>query len=145
MDYDEITAVSCWIDFAWDVGIDLDGEQLTSDGRQLHPRLWKSHQRLAAINPGCRYIVVIREPSKVAASYYHFYASKGLTRDLPVDEWTREWASEQGATWCGNYWNCMRTLRLERAAGAGARLSRKPLLIEPLRVHRSGGLLGAAL
>lgn len=104
MRFEEITAVSCWLDFALDVGVDLDADQRSEGGRSLHPRLWKSHQRLAAINPGCKHIVTLRRPDKVAASYYHFYESKGLTQGLSIDEWTRKWASDEGATWSGPLW-----------------------------------------
>jgi len=104
MAYDEITAVSCWLDFALDVGVDLDAEQRGGDGRLCQPRLWKSHQRLAAINPGCKYIVTLRDPERVAASYFHFYESKGLTGGLGIDEWVIRWASNEGVTWSGPLW-----------------------------------------
>ena len=103
MEYDEITAVSPWIDFALDCGVELDEEQIDSDGRCLRPRLWKSHQRLAAINRGCKYIVTLREPAAIATSYYYFYEQKGLTRGLSLEEWVAEWAVQ--GTWAEPLWN----------------------------------------
>ena len=80
-----------------DCGVDLKADQLGPLGQPLHPRLWKSHQRLAAVNPGCKYIVTLREPGAVASSYYHFYREKGLTGESSLDEWTAQWADS--GTW----------------------------------------------
>ena len=105
MDFDEITAVSPWLDFALDAGVSLDADQLGPDGQPLTPRLWKSHQRLSAINAGCKYIVTLRHPVAVASSYYHFYRSKGLVPDgMTLDDWALRWAGGRGATWCGPIW-----------------------------------------
>merc|ERR1712046_441174 len=46
MKFDEITERQPWLEFAWDLGQDLDAEQVAA------PRLFKSHQRPSAINPG---------------------------------------------------------------------------------------------
>jgi len=43
-----------------------------------NPRLFKTHQRLSAINGGARYLVVVREPSKTALSWYNFLKDKDV-------------------------------------------------------------------
>ena len=101
MSFDEITAVAPWLDFALDSGVDLDADQVAS------PRLWKSHQRLSAINGGAKYIVTLRDPASVATSYFYFYLAKGLTRDVGLDEWAVRWG-EPGSgdlVWCDTIWS----------------------------------------
>jgi hypothetical protein len=68
MNYEEITAVSPWLDFALDCGVVLEDEQTGASGEPLVPRVWKSHQRLAAINCGCKYIVTLRDPARFSGS-----------------------------------------------------------------------------
>ena len=100
MSFEEITQVAPWLDFAIDCGVNLDADQIS------RPRLWKTHQRLSAVNGGGKYIVTIRDPASVAASYYHFYASKGQTSGLNLDEWTLEWSEPRGSplVWCDPIW-----------------------------------------
>ena len=93
MNFEEITEEIPWIDFAYDVGVDLKKDQ------RLSPRIFKSHQPLSSINRGCKYISTLRRPADTARSYYYFYLAKDhpSTRGKSLDEWTRHWA-EHG-TW----------------------------------------------
>ena len=96
--FDEITAVQPWIDFCHDIGIDVDAPQ------PHHPRLFKSHQRPAALNRGARIASVVREPRDVVKSYYAFYVQKDhpLVQGKSLDEWAREWANvgtSNGTVW----------------------------------------------
>jgi hypothetical protein len=67
MNFDDISAVSPWIEVAYALGIDLDADQ------GWEPRLFKSHYSYRAVPKGCRYIVSFREPKRVMVSYYKFY------------------------------------------------------------------------
>ena len=96
--FDEITAVQPWVDFCHDRGVDVDAPQLH------HPRLFKSHQRPAALNRGARIASLVREPRDVVKSYYSFYVQKDhpLVRGKCLDEWAREWAdvgTSNGTLW----------------------------------------------
>jgi len=72
MNFSEITEVQPWIEFAWDCGQDLDATQRT------FPRIFKSHQRFSAINVGCKYITVLRDPEATLLSWFSFQKSKGI-------------------------------------------------------------------
>lgn len=93
MQFEDITAEQIWIDFAFDVRVDL------SESQRFDPRVFKSHQPLSSINRGCKYITTIRRPCDTARSYYYFYRAKDhpSTRDLSLDEWVLKWAEE--GTW----------------------------------------------
>lgn len=87
-DFEEITQVAPWIDFCGDLGDDPDAEQ-----RVRRPRLYKSHQRLSAINRGGRYICTVRDPVRVVESYYAFYLEKGfLDEGQTLDDFAEKWA-----------------------------------------------------
>ena len=66
MDFEEITAVTPWIEVAQDYGWDLEAEQIAA------PRLFKSHCTWDEIPKGGRYICAIRNPHDVAVSFYRF-------------------------------------------------------------------------
>ncbi|KAH8075117.1 sulfotransferase [Aureococcus anophagefferens] len=63
-DFEEITE-------AKDCGQDLDADQACS------PRIFKSHMNPSNVNPGCRVVYVVRDPVKVALSYFAFLKVKG--------------------------------------------------------------------
>ncbi|KAH8077008.1 sulfotransferase [Aureococcus anophagefferens] len=56
---------------AKDCGQDLDADQACS------PRIFKSHMNPSNVNPGCRVVYVVRDPVKVALSYFAFLKVKG--------------------------------------------------------------------
>jgi len=69
-DFEDIYQVSPWIDFAWDLDLALE----MAPGI---PRVYKSHERLAAVQRGCKYIVTVRQPGKTVGSWWRFLAAKG--------------------------------------------------------------------
>ena len=66
MDFDDMYQMVPWTQMAADLGMSLDAEQVAS------PRLFKSHQRLAAIQRGAKYIVTVREPEATMKSWFEF-------------------------------------------------------------------------
>jgi hypothetical protein len=77
--FDDIYVESPWINFGWD----MDVEAESAPG---HPRVYKSHERLASVQRGCKYIVTVRDPAKVAVSWWNFLAAKGapVTQKCPT-------------------------------------------------------------
>mmetsp|Transcript_8127 Transcript_8127/g.18711 ORF Transcript_8127/g.18711 Transcript_8127/m.18711 type:complete len:336 (-) Transcript_8127:130-1137(-) len=71
MAFSEITERQPWLDIAWDCGQDLSLDQVAS------PRLFKSHQKLSAINIGAKYLSIIRKPEGVLMSWFAFQKGKG--------------------------------------------------------------------
>lgn len=106
MEFDEITEVIPWIAFADDCDQDLRAKQVQRVGKRivsLHPRLFKSHQRMAAVNRGCRYITTIRDPLATAVSYFNFYVARGVvSAETSFSDWVAKWARE--GTWHGSPW-----------------------------------------
>jgi len=70
MSFTEIEERQPWLEFAWDCGQDLDDDQVA------FPRLFKSHQLLSAINPGAKYLSILRDPETVFTSWFHFQKVK---------------------------------------------------------------------
>ncbi len=66
MDFDEILQVIPWIELAYDMGIDLNGQQVAK------PRAFKSHLPWDLVPKGARYIVVFRDPVDALASMHRF-------------------------------------------------------------------------
>ena len=106
MEFEEITQVQPWIDFAHDIQLDLDEDQA------FEPRVFKSHQPLESINRGAKYIATIRDPKDVARSYYYFYREKDhpSTRNQTLEMWTKTWS--QKGTWCDPIWGFLNTFAL---------------------------------
>jgi hypothetical protein len=77
MSFTEIEERQPWLEFAWDCGQDLDDDQVA------FPRLFKSHQLLSAINPGAKYLSILRDPETVLTSWFHFQKAK--KRPFTVD------------------------------------------------------------
>jgi len=86
MDFSEITEVQPWLEQAWDCGQDLDADQRAA------PRLFKSHNHLTAINPGAKYITIVRDPEKTLLSVYSFLKAKGRPGVVETDN-VNEYAS----------------------------------------------------
>mmetsp|Transcript_10481 Transcript_10481/g.27190 ORF Transcript_10481/g.27190 Transcript_10481/m.27190 type:complete len:353 (-) Transcript_10481:362-1420(-) len=87
MDFDEITQVQPWTDLAYDVGQDLDA------AHKHWPRVFKSHQRPAAVQRGCKYIFTLRDPVGTLLSWFEFAHAHGhpvVSKYASVDEYTVE-------------------------------------------------------
>ena len=98
MAFDEITEVVPWLEAALDLGLDLESEQ------KAEPRLFKTHLRAELAPPGCRYILVIREPGDALASQYHFMEGWFLERGaVAIDDFVRMLAFSTGPG--STYWN----------------------------------------
>lgn len=69
--FDDITERHPWIEFAWDLGQDLDDEQVA------FPRIFKSHQLLSAVNSGGKYLCIVRDPAATLLSWFAFQKAKG--------------------------------------------------------------------
>ena len=67
MDFDEISAVTPWIEIAYDVGWDLDAPQVAE------PRVFKSHLSWHDVPKGGRYIVSFRHYYDALVSFYRFF------------------------------------------------------------------------
>lgn len=72
MDFMEITERQPWLDLAYDCGVDMDADQ------HAEPRIFKSHQQLAAVNTGAKYISIVRNPKDVIQSVFRFEKAKGI-------------------------------------------------------------------
>ena len=94
MGFDDIYQVVPWDQMAGDLGQRLEEEQQMIAGAaqeeeeavagvahpnhqqpvmiQLHPRLFKSHQRLSGLSRGARYIATVREPAAALRSWHAF-------------------------------------------------------------------------
>lgn len=46
-------------------------------GPLLSPRIFKSHQLLSAINPGAKYLCIVRDPAATLLSWFDFQKAKG--------------------------------------------------------------------
>jgi len=85
MSFSEITERQPWLDFAYDAGQEIDAEQVAE------PRLFKSHLLLSAINPGAKYLTLVRNPRDVLKSLFAFLKAKN--RPITADcEDANEWA-----------------------------------------------------
>lgn len=72
LDFQDIYQVVPWDQLAWDLGQDLEAEQVA------HPRLFKSHLRLASIHRGAKYLCIVRRPEDVVRSWWHFLREKDV-------------------------------------------------------------------
>lgn len=88
--FDDITERQPWLEFAHDCGQNLDEDihgmipqHLKTDtetnrkGPVLTPRIFKSHQLLSAINPGAKYLCIVRDPAATLMSWFDFQKAKG--------------------------------------------------------------------
>jgi hypothetical protein len=73
--FDDIAERQPWLEFAYDCGQDLD----CYDDDHIHssPRIFKSHQLLSAINPGGKYLCIVRDPDVTLLSWFAFQKAKG--------------------------------------------------------------------
>jgi len=94
--FDDITERQPWLEFAHDCGQNLDEEicgmppknqpianEITKGfdtkpgGPILTPRIFKSHQLPSAINPGGKYLCIVRDPASTLLSWFDFQKAKG--------------------------------------------------------------------
>uniref|UniRef100_A0A7S0XQD1 Sulfotransferase domain-containing protein n=1 Tax=Pseudo-nitzschia delicatissima TaxID=44447 RepID=A0A7S0XQD1_9STRA len=80
--FDDITERHPWLEFAHDCGQNLDDEiygMPTNENPSpiLHPRIFKSHQLLSVINPGAKYLCIVRDPASTLVSWFDFQKAKG--------------------------------------------------------------------
>ena len=68
--FDDIYEVAPWIDFAWELGQELNADQ------RGNIRIFKSHGVLSRVHEGCKYVCVIRDPLKMLKSLYTFFLAK---------------------------------------------------------------------
>jgi len=80
MDFEDVYQVSPWQLMAFDVGLELDGEQPLhkKDATALFPRTYKTHQLPSACPSGAKFLVTCRSPPKVWSSAYRFFKAKDL-------------------------------------------------------------------
>ncbi len=67
MDFEEITAVTPWIEIAHDLGWDLEAPQ------EAAPRVFKSHLSWDRVPKGARYICSFRDCEDALISFYRFF------------------------------------------------------------------------
>lgn len=76
--FQDIYQVAPWDILAWDLNQDLDADQ------GWHPRLFKTHERLSAINRGARYLCMVRSVEAVALSWWNFLKDKEVPAVQPL-------------------------------------------------------------
>ena len=66
MEFDDIYQVVPWPPLCYDLGMDCNMDQ------KAFPRVFKTHQRLSAVNPGGKYLCTVRDPVKTMISWWNF-------------------------------------------------------------------------
>ncbi len=89
-DFDDITIRQPWIEFAHDLGQDLDDDQIS------HPRIFKSHQLLSAVNIGGKYLCIVRDPEATLMSWFAFQKAKGRPGYAEYED-ANEYIADEGA------------------------------------------------
>ena len=89
-DFDDITIRQPWIEFAHDLGQDLDDEQVAK------PRIFKSHQLLSAVNPGGKCLCIVRDPEATLVSWFAFQKAKGRPGYAEYED-ANEYIANKGA------------------------------------------------
>ena len=98
--FEDLYQVSPWAMMAWDIGVDITDknyeQNCPDDSNQIYSvRVFKSHQRLAAINPGAKYIVTVRDPKSLLVSRYNFLKNKKVPFVLKYES-VSEFAFDKG-------------------------------------------------
>ena len=89
-DFEDITIRQPWIEFAYDLGQDLADDQVAD------PRIFKSHQLLSAVNPGGKYICIVRDPEATLMSWFAFQKAKGRPGYAEYED-ANEYIANKGA------------------------------------------------
>ena len=97
MGFDEITAVTPWIEMAHDIGFDLEASQPGD------LRAFKSHLPWDIIPKGGRYIIVLRDPVDAMVSLFKFFEGWFFeTGSVSVDAFARYYLDERDGR---DYWH----------------------------------------
>lgn len=83
-DFDDIGQVAPWHILAYDLDYDI------MDQHGLRPRVFKSHQLIAAEKRGCKYITTIRDPVRKVMSDVSFFNEKRGTNETVDESWKRQ-------------------------------------------------------
>lgn len=87
-DFEDIDQVAPWHIYAYDIDFDIMHQ------RGLRPRLFKSHQFIAAEKRGCKYITVIRNPvDKIMADVSYENKVRG-TNETVDEHWKKDCAKK---------------------------------------------------
>jgi len=98
MSFEEITEVTPWIEAAFDVGWDLEADQIAA------PRIFKSHLSGEQLRLDCRSIVVLRDPIDALVSFYDFMNGWFLEPDVvSIESFVRYIATRDHHA--GDYWS----------------------------------------
>merc|ERR1719233_169966 len=87
MDFDDIYQVSPWQLMAYDVGLDINGEQPChrKNITAFFPRTYKTHQLPSACPSAAKFLVTVRNPPKVWSSAYRFLKHKEIPPLQDID------------------------------------------------------------
>lgn len=119
--FDDITERQPWLEFAYDCGQNLDEEicgmlpknQPIADdaskdletnlrGPILTPRIFKSHQLPSAVNPGGKYLCIVRDPASTLLSWFDFQKAKGRPGYAEYAD-ANEYIANRPELFSGNY------------------------------------------
>ena len=121
--FGDITERQPWLEFAYDCGQNLDDEvrgiipqdqpidaksakesetNPPSRGSILTPRIFKSHQLLSAINPGAKYLCIVRDPASTLLSWFDFQKTKGRPGYAEYED-ANEYIANQPELFSGNH------------------------------------------
>lgn len=85
MDFEQVTDVVPWLEFAHDLNYDLKSEHLAN------PRVFKSHLGWDRVPKGARYIYSVRHPYDTAVSFFRFLEGWWFeTGSIPLDVFIRD-------------------------------------------------------
>ena len=98
MDFEEITAVTPWIEIAYDVGWDLEAAQVAE------PRVYKSHTSWHDVPKGARYICPFRHYHDALLSYYRFFEGWFFEPDSITLEAFLQWYWPRDQVDTSGYW-----------------------------------------
>ncbi len=99
MDFDEISAVTPWIDIAHDVGWDLEAPQIAE------PRVFKNHTSWHDTPKGGRYIVSFRHYRDALLSFYRFFEGFYFEKGTITLEELTKWRWPQDSLEEAGYWH----------------------------------------
>lgn len=151
MNFSEICEVQPWLEAAWDCGQDLDVDQ------RAFPRVFKSHNRLSGVNPGAKYLTIVRDPEKVLNSWFSFQHAKGFGQAkrfleakygfhfIPdnVDEYVKTGHFDSDAIFGTNVWDYYIELWKARRLPNVLLMSYEEILRNPrMHIHRIADFIG---
>ena len=75
---------------------------LPTRGPLLTPRIFKSHQLLSAINPGGKYLCIVRDPAATLLSWFDFQKAKGRPGYAEYED-ANEYIAHRSELFSGNH------------------------------------------